>query len=83
MNIKILIDRIILEQGNFSPRQLRLMQANIETELAHLLTVNGIPPKLQLGGKVTDLSVNLHHFSVATHPTKLGQDIAQAIYREL
>ncbi len=83
MNIRLLINRIILEDGDLSPSQRRRLQEEIETELTHLLTIHGIPNCLRFGGTVSDLSVNLNNISSTTHHTQLGQNIAHSIYSEL
>lgn len=83
MNIKILIDRIVLNVDNLSPSQRRCLQTDIETELTNLINVNGIPYGLRSGGAVSDLSVNLVHIPSHMHSAKLGHNIAYSIYSEL
>jgi hypothetical protein len=83
MNIKILIDRIVLNVDNLSSSQRRCLQTNIETELTNLINVNGIPYGLRTGGAVSDLSVNLGHIPSHMHSAKLGYNIAYSIYRKM
>jgi len=83
MNMKILIDRIVLDGENLSPSQRRCLQTDIETELAHLLTANGIPERLKYGGTVSNLSVHVDDVPSGMHSVKLGQNIAHSIYSEL
>ncbi len=83
MNIKILIDRIVLSSGNFSPSQRRQLQRDIELELTYLLTVNKIPYSVKYGGVVSNLSVHLDDISSDINSSKLGQNIARSIYSEL
>lgn len=83
MNIKIFINHIVLESGNFSPSQRRRLQAAIETELTNLLATNGVPHSLGFRGTICDLSISLSNISSTTHPTKLGQNVALAIYSKL
>lgn len=81
--IKILIDRIIFEHGSLSPSQRRHLQAEIEHELTHLLTINGIPDSLRFGAAISNLSITLNSLSSPTYSARLGQNIALSIYHEL
>lgn len=83
MTLKIFIDRIVLESGSFSPSQRCRLQAEIETELTNLLTMNGIPHNLRSGGAIPNLLISLKHPSPVTYSTQLGKIIALSIYNEM
>jgi hypothetical protein len=82
MNINLQIDRLILENINLSPRERRQLQGAIETELALLLTTNGLPPHLQKGGAIPTLSTNLT-ITQSIDPAQMARQIAQDIYEGL
>lgn len=82
MNINLHIDRLILEDIDLSPSQHLRLQASIEAELSHLLTINGLPPHWQNGNWVPRLSTRFKKAAI-TNPTQLGQQIAQSIYTEM
>lgn len=83
MNIRILINRIILNIDDLSSSQRRCLQTDIENELTSLISVNGIPAVLRSGGAVPHLLVDLRHISCHLNSTKLGYNIAYSIYNEL
>jgi hypothetical protein len=83
MTLKIFIDRIVLDSGSFSPSPRRRLQAEIETELTNLLTINGIPNSLQLGGSIPNLSISLRNLPSTMYSAQLGQIIALSIYNEM
>ncbi|MBD2080934.1 hypothetical protein [Leptolyngbya sp. FACHB-17] len=82
MKLQLLIDRIILEGKSLPPSQRRRLYADIEAELTALLTMNGIPNRLQSAGTLANLSIELDGISELPG-TRIGQAIAHAIYREL
>jgi hypothetical protein len=83
MNIKLLIDRLVLEGTNLSHSERRRLQTNIETELTLLLSVNGVPDRWQQGGTLSHLSVQIDADFSQKQGEKLGQNIAHAIYQKL
>ncbi|MBD2102589.1 hypothetical protein [Leptolyngbya sp. FACHB-261] len=86
MNINLQIDRLILNGIDLSPSQRRRLQVAIEGELAHLLTVQGLPADWQAGGTIANLPANLTVTPAqasAQDPSSLGQQIAQSIYTGL
>lgn len=80
MNINLQIDRLILEGIDLSPSQRAHLQAAVEAELSHLMTVNGLPPHLQNGGTIPRLPTNIN-LTDNLNPGQMGQQIAQSIYR--
>ncbi len=82
MNIKLEIDYLILENINLSPRERRQLQAVIETQLSHLLTINGVPAKIQLEKMIPKLNIDLN-LTTANNTLQMGQQLAQAIYERI
>ncbi len=76
MNINIDIEKLILEGMPISPSQARLLQAEVESELAKLLANKGIPDNLRSGGVVPGGAIQL---KPGTNSTQMGQQIAQEI----
>ena len=81
MNFNIDIERMILEGMPMSPSQGRKLQAAVEAELTRLLTTEGIPENWQAGRVVPHVSGSAIQVKPGTNPTKMGQQIAQGIYR--
>ena len=81
MNINIDIERMILEGMPMSPSQGRKLQAAVEAELTRLLATKGIPENWQAGGGVPQVPRGAIQIKPGTNPTKMGQQIAQVIYR--
>ncbi|MEH1950488.1 MAG: hypothetical protein V7K77_26540 [Nostoc sp.] len=76
MNINIDIEKLILEGMPISPSQARLLQAEVESELAKLLANEGLPDNLLSGGVVSGGAIQL---KPGINPTQMGQYIAQEI----
>lgn len=76
MNINIDIEKLILEGMPISPSQARLLQAEVESELAKLLANEGLPNNLLSGGVVPGGAIQL---KPRTNPAQMGQQIAQEI----
>ncbi len=83
MNIKLHIERLVLDGVALAPGQRHVLQASIEAELTRLLSEGGIAPQLHQGLTVPKLAVTgieLAAASGATNPTQLGQKIAASVY---
>ncbi|MDZ8188799.1 MAG: hypothetical protein RMX96_28600 [Nostoc sp. ChiSLP02] len=78
MNINIDIEKLILEGMPISPSQARLLQAEVESELAKLLANEGLPDNLLSGGVVPGGAIQV---KPGTNPAQMGRQIAQEIYR--
>ncbi|WP_448265572.1 hypothetical protein [Nostoc sp. DSM 114159] len=76
MNINIDIEKLILEGMPISPSQARLLQAEVEIELAKLLANKGIPNNLLSGGVVPGGAIQV---KPGINSTQMGQQIAQEI----
>lgn len=80
MNIKLHIDRLVLDGVNIAPGQHHVLQASVETELIRLLTNGGLAPSLAQGTAVPRLSAGAMQLTSTSSPTELGQQIAQSVY---
>ncbi|MCC5667910.1 hypothetical protein LC653_29545 [Nostoc sp. CHAB 5784] len=78
MNINIDIEKLILEGMPISRSQARLLQAEVESELARLLANEGLPDNLLSGGVVPGGAIQV---KPGTNTTQIGRQIAQEIYR--
>jgi hypothetical protein len=83
MNVNLQIERLILEGIDLSPSQRRHLQTVVATELAQLLTVQGVPAQWQAGGAIADLPAGKLAVTPSASPTEMGQQIAQQIYGRL
>ncbi|HEX8489378.1 MAG TPA: hypothetical protein VF626_00035 [Chthoniobacterales bacterium] len=81
MSINVSIERLILEGLPVNHAQGGLVQGAVETELARLLTEQGM--NHVSGGAVPSLSSNSIEVARDSKPAQLGQQIAQAIYSSL
>lgn len=80
MNINLHIERLILDGLPLSPAHRAQVQAAVEAELSRLLTAGGLHHALQSGLAVPSLRADDLRLNADTHPTQLGQQIAQAVY---
>ena len=79
MNIKLHIERLVLDGVNIAPGQRYLLQASVETELTRLLTDGGLSPSLAQGTALPRISASGIQLT-GNNPTQLGQQIAQSVY---
>ena len=80
MNIKLHIERLVLDGVNIAPGQRHVLQASVETELTRLLTVGGLSPSLAQGTALPRISAGGIQLTAGNNPTQLGQQIAQSVY---
>lgn len=80
MNISVHIERLILDGLPLAPDQRRLLQAAVEAELASLLASRGLAPGLLAGGAVPSLPADSIALTNDGDPTRLGHQIARAVY---
>jgi hypothetical protein len=80
MKISVHIEHLILEGLPVARHQGVLVQAAVEAELARLLAEGQLDPQLLSGGAVPRLAANTIQLSPAVNPTRLGQQIAQAVH---
>ncbi len=80
MNIKLHIERLVLDGVNITSDQSHLLQASVESELTRLLTERGLSPSLAQGIAVPRLSARDMQITRTSSPTQLGHQIAQSVY---
>jgi hypothetical protein len=80
MKINLHIERLILDGLPVAGSQGPLVQAAVEAELVRLLGVNGLSHELQVGGAVPEVAAGPFRLATETTPSKLGRQIAQAVY---
>ena len=81
MNINVHIGRLVLHGVPIAPDQGPLVQAAIETEMARLLAGGGLAAELHSGGALPSMPAGSIQLTREIHPTHLGQQIAQAVYK--
>lgn len=79
MNIKLHIERLVLDAVDIVPSQHHLLQASVETELTRLLTDGGLSPGLAQGIAVQQISTGGIQL-INNNPMQIGQQIAQSVY---
>ena len=80
MNIKLHIERLVLDGVNITFDQSHLLQASVESELTRLLTDAGLSPDLARGTALPSISADAIQLT-NNNPTQIGQHIAQSVYR--
>jgi len=79
MNIKLHIERLVLEGLPVTRSQGPLVQAAVEAELSRLLTEGGLAAELAAGGAVP--SVLAEGIKLAgSSPANIGRQVAKAVY---
>jgi hypothetical protein len=79
-NIHIHIERLILDGLPIWHTQRPLVQAAVESELAKLLSTDGLAQSLMAGGTMPHVSGGSIQLTGDGDPGLLGQQIAQAVY---
>ncbi len=80
MNIKLHIERLVLDGISLAPDALPLLQTAVETELTRLLTVGGLSEALQAGGPLYNVRTPGIQLATGGSPDHLGGQIAGAVY---
>jgi hypothetical protein len=80
MNVKLHIERLVLEGLDIAPGQRRLLRAAVETELTRLLAEGGLAPQLSSGVALPSLRAGAIQLTNETGATHLGAQIAGAVY---
>ena len=83
MNIQLHIERLVLDGLPLTRREGAVVQAAVETELARLLTAEGLPPVLAGGGMTPSLAAPGVSFTPGGDPAALGMQIARSVYGSL
>jgi len=80
MNIVVHIERLILDGLPIGPGQGALVQAAVETELAHLLAESGLMSGVQSGGAVPAVRASAIQLTATSSPAQVGRQIARSVY---
>ena len=80
MNLRIHIDRLVLDGLPFSRSEGPLVQAEVEAELSRLFTEGGLAPTLLSGGAVPSVSADTIVSKPGELPAAFGQRIARSVY---
>jgi hypothetical protein len=80
MNVKVHIERLVLEGLPVGPQDGARVRAAVTAELEHLIGTQGVSTHLRSGGAVPELRAASMHLGERTTPRRLGRQIARAIY---
>jgi hypothetical protein len=80
MNVKLHIERLVLEGLDIAPGQRHLLQAAVETELTRLLAEGGLASPLSGGVALPRVASPAIQLNSGSGPTELGRQIAGALY---
>lgn len=83
MDIRVHIERLVIEGLPVPPSQRPLIQAALEAELADKLAASGPEPGLLAGGTIPRLAAGAIHLSPQPGAAALGRQIAGAIHTGL
>lgn len=81
MNVRLHIERLILDDLPLRGSQRALVQGAVEQELARLIEVNGVGPDTMAGGARASVPHTVMNMSESASPVQLGRQIAQAVYQ--
>jgi hypothetical protein len=80
MNVKLHIERLILDGISPFPGERPLLQAAIEAELTRLLANGGLNDALRSGGALYNVRTAGFQLAHDGNPARLGEQIARAVY---
>jgi hypothetical protein len=80
VNIKLHIERLILEGLAIVPGQYAEIQTAVEAELTRLLAAKGVRADLQSGGAIPSLRGGAINVSNESNPMHLGNQIAKSVH---
>lgn len=80
MNIKLHIERLVLDGIHISPADGPLLQAAIEAELVRLLSAGGVHSGFQAGMALPSIRAGDIQLAEGSDPDGVGQQIAGALY---
>ena len=78
MKIRLHIERLVLD--GLATSEPRLLRQALEQELRSRLLEGGLSPELRSGGAVPKVNGGAIALSESNRPTKLGKQIAGAVY---
>jgi hypothetical protein len=80
MNIKLHIERLVLDGISLSSGERPLLQAAVEAELTRLLASGGLSDALQSGGALYNVRTAGIQLANDGSPARLGEQIAGVVY---
>ena len=80
MNMRLHIERLVLEGIDLESAQRPVLQAALETELGRLLAEGDVSPDLRGGIAMSAVRANGFQMSGESDPVRLGQRIAGSVY---
>jgi len=80
VNVRIHIERMVLDGIPLTKSQAARIQSAVEFELARLLTAGGLSREMIAGGAFSEISVPAITQPRGQTPPTLGQQIARAVY---
>jgi hypothetical protein len=80
MNIRLHIERLVLDGVPLGLDGRRALQAAVEAELTQLLTDGGLSAGLLSGGAVPQLQAEAIQLASDENPARLGTQVAQVVY---
>jgi hypothetical protein len=80
MNIKLHIERLVLEGLEIGPGQGAKVKIAVEAELSRILAEGGLSPGLQGSGAMPSFRANPVRICGGANPSTLGEQIARSIY---
>ncbi|MGH8474299.1 MAG: hypothetical protein ACRER2_00760 [Methylococcales bacterium] len=83
MNINLYIERLVLDGVDIAAGHSHLLQTNVKSEMARLLTENGLSPSLAQGIALPRIAASKIRLNDINNPTQLGHQIAQSVYGEI
>jgi hypothetical protein len=83
MNVRIHIERLVLEGLPVTAAGSASLRAAVEFELSRLVSEQGLHPALAAGGAWAHLPGESMQFQQGANPAALGTQIARAAYRRL
>lgn len=81
MNVRLHIERLILDDLPLRGSQRALVQRAVEQELARLIEVNGVGPDTMAEGTRPSVPNTMMYMAEGASPVQLGRQIAQAVYQ--
>ena len=80
MNIRVHIERLVLDGVPVAAGQEAMLQAAVEAELARLLVEGGTLPMARTGGAVPVVSGSTITLAQGADATQVGLGVARAVY---
>ena len=81
MNVRLHIERLIVDDLPLRGSQRALVQGAVEQELARLIEVHGVGPDTMAGGVRASVPQTVMQMAEGASPVQLGRQIAQAVYQ--